>query len=134
VLSLLVLLVVVYELPEQCCCLQCVVWASALTQCEAAADGQPVTRPDPLSQVAHKAAAVDGLQVLPQVTGCKVAALLLLLLLLLREPVCRRSGGCARCRWGLLYQPAATAAVVRMWVWLLTLWRGLCCGHMLYSC
>jgi hypothetical protein len=88
----LCLSVVVYELAQQCSSLQGVIWPCALTQSEAAADRQPVTCPYTLGQALHKTAAVDGLQVLPQVPSCQLPALLLL-----PAECSRRPWGCA---WG----------------------------------
>jgi hypothetical protein len=87
-LLLLCVCIVVYELAQQSSSLQGVVWPCALTQCEAAADGQPVTCPYTLGEALHKTADVDGLQVLPQVPCCQLAALLLLL------------AECGRWSWG----------------------------------
>jgi hypothetical protein len=91
-LLLLLLVAVIYELPEQCCCLQGVVWPCALTQCEAAADGQPVSCPDALCKVLNKPTAVYGLQVLAQVARGQVPAAQLLLLL---AAAGRGAWGCA---------------------------------------
>lgn len=59
--------VVVYELAQQCSRLQRMVWPGALTQSETAANSQPVTSPDALSQPFNEATAVDRLKVLPEV-------------------------------------------------------------------